>query len=87
MNCISKCPLIWHIEYLETKKSNMVAIDLNQLYVFSFFPDIGMSYIVFHIFRVKDYDFTTRNDIAAMCIEKAVNCILISMASDKHSCL
>ena len=42
MNCISKCPLIWHIEYLETKKSNMVAIDLNQLYVFSFFPDIGM---------------------------------------------
>jgi len=33
MNCITKCPLIWHIEYLVIKKSNLAAIELKWLYV------------------------------------------------------
>jgi len=33
MNCITKCPFIWHIEYLVIKKSNLAAIELKWLYV------------------------------------------------------
>ena len=64
----------------------MAAIGLKCLYLINYMLERGMQYVIFYILGVNDSNFTNRNVVAAMYVEKIVKWPMVAIATGKHNC-